>query len=152
MAALVQQSPAACNAGLCQPDAIRKRMAFQASQLMSSVMGYEIQGQCQSVQTWGDSAKSETVRKESQFVGAVLFVLQPTCPVGDGLRSSVENSHALHNRCVLNSGCLFKTKSFSKTRFCCLLAPFQEINMPVIAWLLGVPITVIILLMLFGVF
>lgn len=29
---------------------------------------------------------------------------------------------------------------------------FQESNMPIIAWLLGVPITVIILLMLFGVF
>ena len=28
----------------------------------------------------------------------------------------------------------------------------QEINMPVIAWLLGVPLTVVILLMLFGVF
>ena len=29
---------------------------------------------------------------------------------------------------------------------------YQEIHMPVIAWLLGVPITVVILLMLFGVF
>lgn len=29
---------------------------------------------------------------------------------------------------------------------------FKEINMPIIAWLLGVPITVILLLMLFGVF
>lgn len=29
---------------------------------------------------------------------------------------------------------------------------FQEINMPIIAWLLGVPVTVILLLMLFGVF
>ena len=28
----------------------------------------------------------------------------------------------------------------------------KEINMPIIAWLLGVPITVILLLMLFGVF
>ena len=29
---------------------------------------------------------------------------------------------------------------------------FKEIHMPVIAWLLGVPLTVVILLMLFGVF
>ena len=29
---------------------------------------------------------------------------------------------------------------------------FKEINMPIIAWLLGVPISVILLLMLFGVF
>jgi hypothetical protein len=28
----------------------------------------------------------------------------------------------------------------------------KEINMPIIAWLLGVPISVILLLMLFGVF
>jgi hypothetical protein len=30
--------------------------------------------------------------------------------------------------------------------------PTKEFQMPIIAWLLGVPITVIILLMLFGVF
>ena len=33
-----------------QPDAIRKRMACQASQLMSSVMGYAIQEQGHTVQ------------------------------------------------------------------------------------------------------
>ena len=38
-AALVQQGAAAFDAGLRQPDAVRKRMACQASQLMSSVMG-----------------------------------------------------------------------------------------------------------------
>ena len=47
VAAVVQQNAAAFNAGLCQPDAVRKRMACQASQLMSSVMGYAIQGQGQ---------------------------------------------------------------------------------------------------------
>lgn len=31
-------------------------------------------------------------------------------------------------------------------------AHFKEKNMPIIAWLLGVPISVILLLMLFGVF
>jgi hypothetical protein len=30
--------------------------------------------------------------------------------------------------------------------------PFQEITMPIIAWLLGVPLSVVLLLMLFGVF
>jgi hypothetical protein len=29
---------------------------------------------------------------------------------------------------------------------------FQEISMPIIAWLLGVPLSVVLLLMLFGVF
>jgi hypothetical protein len=30
--------------------------------------------------------------------------------------------------------------------------PFLEITMPIIAWLLGVPLSVVLLLMLFGVF
>ena len=50
MATLVQQSPAAFNAGLCQPDAVRANLAGgsgQKSQFMISVMGYGIQGQGQ---------------------------------------------------------------------------------------------------------
>ncbi|BEP93158.1 hypothetical protein GmRootA79_15420 [Acidovorax sp. A79] len=32
------------------------------------------------------------------------------------------------------------------------LHPFKEITMPIILWLLGVPLSVVLLLMLFGVF
>ena len=48
VAALVRQSPAAFDAGVCQSDAVQRRMACQASQFMSSAMGYAIQGQGQS--------------------------------------------------------------------------------------------------------
>jgi hypothetical protein len=35
---------------------------------------------------------------------------------------------------------------------CSICARFKESYMPIIAWLLGVPISVVLLLMLFGVF
>ena len=46
----------------------------------------------------------------------------------------------------------YKNETPQRTSVFCALSSFQEKIMPVIAWLLGVPITVILLLMLFGVF
>ena len=58
--------------------------------------------------------------------------------VGIGLRQGVACAHALALASVLKSGHRHHHP--------------KETHMPVIAWLLGVPLTVVILLMLFGVF
>ena len=83
VAALVPPSPASLDARLCQPDAIRKRMACQASQLMNSVMGYAIWGKVIDVQSnivdnrfrWGSCTTKDHVNFNWRLIKAPMFVI-----------------------------------------------------------------------------
>ena len=62
---------------------------------------------------------------------------------GQGQHNRCKSAPTSYAACILRIDCLYKIR----------LRPIKgEIVMPVIAWLLGVPLTVVLILMLFGVF
>ena len=98
MAALVQQSPAAFDAGLRQPYAVRANLACgsgQASQFIISVMGYAIQGQGQDDRT---NAIYLTDARRS-LLGAVLVAMgEPPQGSEDGPADASPSSSLLFSR------------------------------------------------------